>query len=208
MYKFIEKGNFKKPRPFIRPGIRVLQITDITLENYGKEDYKAVIHAETEPITEQDWEGFEGAKGQIGRIGVVDGRYLKNDELKLRFVNTLRDIATALGKFDEISSVEAETLEDLVAKVKPILIGGGYARYFVRGQEYAKPNSEIGKGIKLMLPSRNPVESISIDPAHTTLEKFDFENKWHYEKLVRQTTQVDPLFSGNTSDFGKDELPI
>jgi hypothetical protein len=197
-FKDLPQGNDRKKGKFIRPGSGlVLKVNDIILEKSQNHEFrKPVLMMETEPITEEGWEGEAGAKGQIGKIAANGGYYLKTPENQKEFVVFLRDIARALGKLEQCSTIEADTLEDFIEKVKPIICDGTYGRYFVRGQEYPKPNSNIGFGIKLLFPKFKFVESMEVEAKDTKLEKFDKANKWHYDAIPKAPVQKssDPVF--------------
>jgi hypothetical protein len=191
-FKGVSEGSTRKKGMFIRPGSGlVVKVNDIILEKSVNHEFrKPVLFMESEPITEEGWVGHEGAVGQIGKIAANGGFYLKTEAQQQEFVAFLKEIVTALGKEEECATIEASTLEEFVSKVKAILANAGYARYFVRGVEYAKSAAPNGKGLKLLFPNRRFVESLSTASADSKLAKFDYKNKWHYDRLPQVESQA------------------
>lgn len=164
---------------FLSPGSGlVLKINNIELKfsrNNGSP--LPVFHVETEPINDPSFKGQDGAKGQVGRVSANGGWYLKSDDQQQQFLGGLRAVARALNKLDELEAIDAQTFEDLVQKSVAIL-RGGYARYFVGGIEFPKPDGKYG--VKLVFPSRNFVESVAIPVKESGLPKFNRADPKHY----------------------------
>lgn len=188
-----EKEYMKKGK-FIRPGVQVLILKDIYLEksqNTGNE--RPVFFMETLPITDEDWEGHEGAKGQIGKVAGNFGYYLKNDDQKVEFAGFLKSILKAVDKYDTFvaeSNRDFEKISDLIDAVKPYLVDS-QARYFVAGEQYHKLNN-TGIGLKLKFPTNRSVEAINAEVSK--LPTFDESNPKHLKKVGKKEDQpVDDL---------------
>jgi hypothetical protein len=197
----LPKRSFPKGK-FIRPGTNIiLTIKDIIFETSQNHNYKKVaFFMETEPITDENWEGWEGAEGQIGKIGVNGGYYMKKQEDEFSYISNLKDIASKVGVLDDCNDIEAETIEEFTEKIKPYLIGTK-AKYFVRGSEYTKQNGN-GIGLKLSFPKFNFVESLDIPDTESKLELFDETNQWHYSKLPTTT------YNSTSDSSKKEDLPF
>jgi len=187
-----QKLDMKKGK-FIRPGVQDLILKDIHLEksqNTGNE--RPVFLMETLPITEEGWEGFEGAKGQIGKVAGNFGYYLKNDDQKVEFAGFLKSILKACGTYDEFiekSSQDFEEIGELIEAIKPYVVGK-IARYFVAGEQYHKLDNS-GVGLRLKFPTRRAVESSNEEVSK--LPTFDETNPNHFKKVDKVETKKETL---------------
>lgn len=179
---------------FISPGTQVLKINNIILEksrNTG--NVKPVFFMESEPVTDPNFKGMDGAKGRIGKVSGNGGFYLKEDSQKLEFISFLKTIAGILGKTEEIEALPGGDFEEIIDQAKKV-ISGQYAKFFVAGQEYPKDQNKVG--IKLVFPSRNFIESLDSN----TLPTFDKSNPKHYKAI--------PKVPGVTQGTKTDDLPF
>lgn len=193
--KVPETKEYKKGK-FIRPGVQNLILHDITLQvsrNTGNE--RPVFSMETEPVTDPGWEGYNGAKGQIGNVAGNFGYYLKTDENKLEFVGNLRDIMKAVGTYSDFmekySDANFTNLAEVIEATKPYVVGRT-ARYFVAGEQYEKLDRS-GIGLKLKFPSKRMVESLD---SESKFPAFDDTNPNHFKKLDKTSvaaTQTDDM---------------
>lgn len=179
-----EQKQFKKGK-FIRPGIQNLMLKDITFHvspNTGNK--RPVFSMESEPITEDGWEGHQGALGQIGNVSGNFGYYLKDEAQELEFIGNLKDIMKACGTYDDFmegpGSKDFTELEDVVNAVKPFVINK-IARYFVSAEQYEKLD-KTGIGLKLKFPNRFFVEALT---AECKFQKFDETNPKHFKKFQK-----------------------
>lgn len=181
---------------FIRPGVQSLILNNLHLEsskNTGNQ--RPVFTMETEPITDEGWEGFEGAAGQIGKVAGNYGYYLKTDEQKAEFAVFLKAVMQAVGTYDSFMEKHAGTdfdsgnLQSVVDAVLPF-IKGTVARYLVCGEQYQKLDN-TGVGLRLKFPTRRGVESAEAEPSK--LPKFDETNPSHFKKLTKNEEKVDDL---------------
>lgn len=180
-----QKLEVKKGK-FIRPGVQTLILKDLYLEsskNTGNQ--RPVFFMETEPITDEGWEGFENHKGQIGKIAGNFGYYLKNDDQKEEFANFLKAIMQSTNTWADCTAqhgnTDFTTLDELVEAAKPFL-AGTKARYFVCGEQYHKLDGS-GVGLKLKFPTRRAVESLEV--TDSKLPKFDETNQNHFKKIPK-----------------------
>ncbi len=186
---------------FISPGVQVLKINNIVLErsrNTGS--IKPVFFMESEPITDPNFKGVDGAKGRVGKVSGNGGYYLKDDNQQLEFISFLKTIAKFLGKTEEIEALPPSSFEDSVEGAKNV-IAGQYARWFVAGQEYPKGGDKYG--IKLVFPSRNFIESKD----SSNLPTFDRTNPKHYKEIPKSTGEIAPGITPGRVSTG-DDLPF
>ncbi len=211
-FKTVKETTEKRPTsPFLSPGSGlVLKINNIELvKSQNSGNPRPVFHMESEAITEADFKPVDGAAGRVGKVSGNGGYYLNNDNQRSEFLGFLKAIARAIGRIDELEAIEANSFEDLVDRSKRVLCGH-YARYFVSGTEFSKPEGRWG--VKLTFPNKRAVESVDQTP--TTLEAFDFNNPKHY-KAVPHTQQdgfgvaQGSAFTPKTTTSNKtDDLPF
>lgn len=179
----------RKPSPYLSYGSgQILKINSIELkfsQNTGSP--KAILHMESKPVNEPGFTPVDGAKGRVGRIS--GSIYMKDDNSKRNFMNTLYIIAQALGLESEIKDISGETFQETIKKAEAIVCNGSYARYSIFAEEYAKPENKIG--ISLFLPKYKFVEAVDADP--TTLVQFDKTQGWHYKKLKTPVGSEEPI---------------
>jgi len=176
--------------PYITYGSKqVLKINSIEIKvSQNTKSPKIILHMETRPVEIENFEGIEGAKGQVGKIAC--GIYLKNDEQKIEVIKKLKMIAVALGLEEEINTVKGRTFEEVISKIESVVCGEKLARYSIFAEEY--PKQEGKTGIKLSLPRYAFVESLNVPEEKSTLIEFDKTNPIHYKKLPA---------SGDTNNF-------
>lgn len=209
-FKTVKEPSEKKPSPFLSPGSGlVLKINNLELiQSQNSGNPRPVFHMESEPITDPDFKPVDGATGRVGKVSGNGGYYLNNDNQRSEFLGFLKAIARAIDKTEELEAIEATSFEDLVEKSKRVLCGH-YARYFVAGTEFSKPEGRWG--VKLTFPNKRAVESVNQDP--TTLEAFDFKNPKHY-KAIPKEEKGDNLGVAQGSTYTpkttstKDDLPF
>lgn len=182
-----------KKGKFIRPGVQTLILKDITLEeSQNTGNLRPVFFMETEPITDKGWEGFEGAKGQIGKVSGNFGFYLKDKAQQDDFIAFLKSIMIAVGSWDKFAENEGQKdfdgLKEAVNAVKPYLTGTS-ARYLVCAEQYHKLDNS-GVGLKLKFPTRKAVESLNTPLEDSKLPKYDETNPSHFKRI--QNTERKP----------------
>lgn len=100
---------------------------------------------ETPPITQQGWEGADGAAGQVGTVNTI---YMKTPEQVNEFVGQLALLADKLGVREKVDAINADTVEDYIAKVAP-LISGEYFWGRIVGEQYMKNDGSGKTGTRL-----------------------------------------------------------
>lgn len=198
----------------LRPGNVRAKIYDISLlTGFNEGSYHLILNVESEPIGD----GFEGFlinkddeslgrfQGQIGRVRYsqyafedkefTNGTKLKRDE---GIIKALKTLAKALGVSDEIDSIEAETIEELVANSKKVLCNGVFIDFCLAGKEYQK-GEYVNYDLFLPRVKGSSVKAYSDDPAVVV----PFSEKDHIIALVKRTAPVDE-FEAPTSDESKD----
>lgn len=207
-FKDVKEADNRGTSPFLSPGgNQILKINDITLkESTNTHKVLPVFHMESKPVTDPEFKGQDGAKGQVGRISGNAGYYLKDDNQQQQFLGALKSIARALNKVEELEEIKADTFEDMIAQAAKVL-RGGYARYFVAGSEFPKDGGKYG--VKLSFPSRNFVESAQIEEKDSTLPKFDRSNDKHYKAIPKTAPKDDFVTPGAKIASGDpDDLPF
>lgn len=181
----------RKQSPYIGYGSnQTLKINQIELvKSQSTDSVKAVLHMETAPIKEADFEPIDGAKGRVGKVGC--GVYMKYEKQKEEFLAKMTLIAIALGLGDDIRKITGESFEKVVLEIEKLIGGEQYANYTIFGEEYAKSNGTVG--LRLMLPRWNFVESVNAK--ESTITSFDVNNPQHLKKIRR-----DDISTGNYTD--------
>lgn len=211
-FKSVKEPTDRKLSPYLSPGSgQVLKINDIVLTcSQNTKNPRPVFYMESEPINDAEFKGIDGARGRVGKVSGNGGYYLNNDNQKTEFLGFLKAIANAVGQSAELQAVEATSFEELVEQAKKVLCGH-YARYFVAGTEFSKPDNRYG--VKLIFLSRKAVESVDTDPSG--LDIFDWNNPKHYKKIPKATTEEDfgvpngtPKSTVSTTKVTTDDLPF
>lgn len=136
------------------PGKQSIKINSITLgKGYEANSYNVYINAEG-PDQGEDFEGFlvnfndktgPRFKGQIGRIRL--SQYAYNDGVTKTGVKVNRDqnilrglmsLATALGKKEDLDTIESNDIEDFVSQASTVLSGETFINAIVAGKTYDK----------------------------------------------------------------------
>lgn len=165
--KNIAEGKISKT---LKPGYTLGKIYGISLApGYNEGSYQLVLNIESAPVG-GDFEGFFKDKdneslgrfeGQIGRVKysrwafedkVLPGNIqINRDQNILKAFNA---IAKALGIKDQLDEVDANTIEEYVAKASPIIVGANkFISFCLAGKEYTDKNGYLN--YELFLPKAN-----------------------------------------------------
>lgn len=183
----------------LAPGQRMCKINDITLaDGYNHATtgaYDLILHLEGVDLGD-DFEGFfidkdneslGRHKGQIGRVRASqfsfsdgqtkDGRKISRDLTILAF---LKDLAKELGKVDELSEIQAATIEEYVPAAALILRGEDFIEYTIGGREWVDQKNytnydlylpKFAGGKKPFVAEGNEAKLITYDAAVHIIKK-------------------------------------
>lgn len=201
----------------INPGNTVAKINDITLKKgYNEGSYILELHVESQPVQDPSFEGFYIDKdnpskgryaGQVGKIRYSQYAYesktlpsgvkIDRDQSILKAILL---ISKSLGCLDEVNEVEADTIEEFINKVKPIIIHTGkFMHYCVAGKAYT--NKEGYTAYDLFLPKATGGKYVMTDSEDSVVT---FTEKDHIIAEKKKTENVDsfePKASSSDFDF-------
>lgn len=192
----------RKPSKFIAYGIQELMITGIkvNVSSTGTGSFVTSFQMETPPVTDPTFEGFEGAKGKIGKVQ-FPRIYVKPDNAvhMQELVKNIGIIADKLGvraEVDAIEWTEDMTIEKYFQVIEN-LFKGKYAMWKVCGEEQFKNDGSGKTSLRLALAKWGfvqTVESYKVKPEIT----FDKNNKWDFK----------PAVAPDAVSSGTDDLPF
>jgi len=181
-----------KTRPLMGPGNNQVRINSITFDQtpYDREAYNVNLHMETNPIG-GEFEGFFRDKnneskgryeGQIGRVRVSpfpfkdttlpSGREISRDQ---EILKSMIFIAETLGKRDELDSIEAQTMEDFIAKCNTLFSNSDFFNVCLASREWENKEGYINNDLYLPKLSKDgiPAEQLKMEGDNSRLIKFD-----------------------------------
>ncbi len=177
---------------FISYGIGKYKITDIEVKTSSKNSKQCILHMETPPVNVPDFQGYNGALGQIGKAKMPKTWLVNEDHLK-EFMKNIAIIGDKLGKRTQIDALSLNGLQDLesyVTQVKAV-IGNKFLYWKLAAEVYF--TSEGKKRESLFIPRYQFVASLEEGPDHL---KFDKDSIYDYvpaEVPDNQTVDVDPF---------------
>lgn len=158
-----------------------LKINDFEVRNFGGTSTRINFKMEGEPIKAEGFSPVDGAEGQVGTV--IARSYIKTERDQQQFVSeVVVPIALALGVIGEVDRVEANTFEEYLDKVKPI-ITGKFANWLVGAREYLSSDGQNRVKYNLQLPRYGFVEAIGKEESR--MAKFDKGNKYHYQPVAK-----------------------
>jgi len=201
-------SGFKTPQ-FINIGPNELKVTgfEITQSNNG-EKFKVQANLETKPLG-GDFEGFEGAVGQIGRVDL--GIYItgkQDDKATNDFIDIIATIATAMGVKEQVDAIKADSIEDFLNQVKRVF-NNKYTWFLIGAVEYMGKDKDGSPKVKMLinLPRYGYVAATEAELQARQKDNTwpDKTNKYFYKALVKM--DEDPQQSTDTQSI-KDDLPF
>lgn len=200
---------------FITVGPNELKIVkfDVAWSKNGK--FKVLANLETKPVG-GDFEGWEDAKGQVGRVDFsiyTDGK----DGYQKQATDKIAIIANTMGIREEVDAIRGITkVDDYLAAITKIF-KGKYAWFLVGGEEYQITDKE-GKGRikeKIQFPRYNYVAKTEAElRAKQTNDEFPDKHldDWFFKKLEVMDNDIPETnrnVNGNSSKPIKtDDLPF
>lgn len=216
----------KKPSMFLtRPGVKIFKVLSISTGKTKNGNPTVAFELEGKPIKHPEFKGWKGATGQ--RVS-VHSPVLYNDQVMDSFVGGIARLADALGvrdKVDEISKGSFSSIDNFIAAVSPVLCNGKYAKWFIRGEQYA-PRKEDALYPKWWFVIKGVEFAIGVEEEFSTPFNYDddnhcknlsaeellvFENRRNAEKIatVETTPVAQPQTSFDLSDDDDDgDLPF
>ena len=190
-------------KPVMDPGNQKVKINSITFDQtpYDSEAYNIVLHVESEPI-EGEFQGFakdmnnpnsERYAGQVGRVRFSPYPYkdtvLQNGNEINRDTEVLKAmvfLAEVVGKRNELDAIEANTIEDFMAKASNVCSNTGYINACLGSREWENKDGYINND--LFLPKRTrgntPLEALDVENSKLTV--FDKNNTNHFRPFVQK----------------------
>jgi hypothetical protein len=173
----ITQNSNNKKSPYLSYGVHILKINDIECETAATGSVRARFRVESEPIMQEDFEGVDGAKGQVGSIF---GLYLKTQDQESDFLRCIAQIADAMGVRQQLDDIVAEDIKSYIEKVAHIF-KGKWARFLVATQQYLDINSGKTKN-RLGFPKYDFVEPITVPESESKL-RFDKTKTYHFRPV-------------------------
>jgi hypothetical protein len=160
---------------YLNMGINKMKINSIDTRVSSKGSYQVVFNVEGEPVSDSNFKGVDGAVGPVARITTS---YLGNDSQVEEFVKNLAILASKLNVKEQLDTITATDIKDLVEKASSILTG----KYFygrVTGEEYVKTMGGIGISLHF---SRYGAFA-SVEEGSDKLKPVDKTNPYDYKKV-------------------------
>lgn len=202
----------------INPGTQKVHLLDIVLEqpSFGNGAYQLQLQMETEPILDEGFVGLPIDKndpskgnysGQAARIKsqpylFTDYEYNGNVTAKEQQVfRYLIKLADHIGKRELLDKVQANTIEEYVAKAKVVLCDPANWFYAtIGGEEYDNVASDgkVYTSYRLVMPKVKGKETVfSTDPENPAFVKFNPELHIKKKKVAEAVASF-----GNNMDDG------
>ena len=202
----------------IQPGNVTCKINSITLDpvSYKEGAYHLVLHLETEPITEEDFDGFlvdkddpTGPKyeGQVARIKTSEWAYSDGTTktgIKIsrdtEIVKVIENICkqTDSSKWLEEHDNVFNTIEELVSAYNSDgLFKNKYLQFCIGAREYVNKAGYNSYDMHLVRLERGQLSFQSVDATSIKVPTFDPEK--HIKKAKSES--VDSFKSGSDSDL-------
>ncbi len=195
--------NEEKPRtasPYIGYGVQELKINSFAVEKASTGSKRVVFHVEGRPVTSENFQGVDGAKGPVGRIRTI---YLKSDDAKKEFVSNLAKIADAMGVRDRFDEIEADNFDDYLDKLAEnggSIFKGNFARFVVATtRQITTIDGKDKIKDRFSFPRYNFVESVEKDNGLT----FDKTKAYHYKEERMEAPDMEAV-----AVTGKEDLPF
>ena len=173
--KNVEVKETTKISSYLTIGVTKIKINNIDTKVSSKGSYQVVFHCEGEPVSDPNFKGVDGASGPVGRITTS---YLGNESQVSEFIEKIAILATKLGVKDQVDTITASDVKELVDKVSPVLSG----KYFfgrITGEEYAKATE--GVGVNLHFSKFGAFASLA--EGSEKLKPIDKSNPYDYKKV-------------------------
>jgi hypothetical protein len=200
-----------KPGKYVNIGPNELKITKLdAVKSKAGDKFKVVMYFESKPVTE---DGFEGQDGALGRVGKVDLSIYTTgkDQYIQDAINKLATIATELDLRDQLDGISAGTITEYLSQVEKVF-KGKYAWWMIGGEEYLGKDADGKDKVKffIKLPMFSFVAKTQEDLLAKQKDKI-WPNKetdgWFFKKLVGMDAETTNKNTG-TNQPEQDQLPF
>jgi hypothetical protein len=192
-----------KEKPVMGPGNNLVKINSISFDQtpYDKEAFNIMLHVEGEPM-EGEFQGFlkdvnqpEGARyaGQVGRVRYAPYPYkdatLPNGSEISRDTEVLKamvGLSEQLGKRAELDAIQANTIEDFMAKCNGIFSSPLYVNMCLGTREWENKEGYVNNDLYLPKMSKDGIPLEAVDAPNSRLLQYDTNNKNHYRPVVKK----------------------
>ncbi len=189
----------RKMSPYIQFGIQNLRINAVEIRTAKTGSKQCVFSMETRPVTVPDFEGIDGAQGQVGKV-YFPRTWLKTEDPKAleSFFKQIAIMGDKLGVRAQIDAVDYSDFDSYMNTIGNI-IKNKYAWWKLVVEEYERPDKAPGK--KLYIPKFGFIANEMEGESHL---KFDKTNNYDYSAVgtTVQTADATPV------DVAKDDLPF
>lgn len=164
------------PSKYVTFGVQELKINSLDIKVASTGSKQVIFNVESKPVTE---DGFEGDNGALGRVGRISTMYMKPEQEK-EILFVFAKIADALGVRAELDKVvsSATSFENLIEVVTKV-ISGKFANFTVATEQYLNNEGKVRNSLRF--PKYDFVEKIGTTPSRM---KFDEANSHHFKKAV------------------------
>jgi len=210
-----------KEKPVIGTGNHKVKINSISFDKtpYDANAYNIMLHVETEPVT-GDFQGFlkdmnkpDGARydGQVGRVRyspypykdtvLPSGKEISRDT---EVQKAMIFLAEALDKRAGLDAIQANTIEDFMAKCNTLLSGPTYVNMCLGAREWENTEGYINNDLYLPKISKEgvPVEALNVE--NSKLLIFDSNNVNHLRKVEKKNSPTTDKFEPSSAASGDD----
>jgi len=211
-----------KEKPVIGTGNHKVKINSISFDKtpYDAQAYNIMLHVESEPVT-GDFQGFlkdmnnpNGPRyeGQVGRVRyspypykdsvLPSGKEISRDT---EVQKAMIFLAEALDKRAGLDAIQANTIEDFMAKCSTLLSGPEYVNVCLGAREWENTEGYVNNDLYLPKISKEgvPIEALNVE--NSKLLIFDSNNSNHLRKVEKKnsptTSQFEPSSAASGDDF-------
>ena len=200
-----------KEKPVIGPGNHVVKINSITFDvtPYAADAFNIMLHVESEPM-EGEFQGFlvdannaNGPRyqGQVGRIRFSQYPYkdatLPNGNEISRDTEVMKAmifLSEQINKRTELDAIQANTIEDFMAKCNTVLSGPSFMNMCFGTREWENKDGYINNDLYLPKMSKAGIPIEALDVENSRLITYNVNDKNHYRPIVQKDVPVTNAF--------------
>jgi hypothetical protein len=192
-----------KEKPVMGPGNQLVKINSISFDQtpYDVAAFNIMLHIEGEPM-EGEFQGFlidvnqpEGPRyaGQVARVRYAPYPYkdaiLPNGSEISRDTEVMKamiSLSEQLGKRSELDAIQANTIEDFMAKCNGIFASPLFINVCLGTREWENKEGYINNDLFLPKMSKDGIPVEAVDAPNSRLLQYDTNNKNHYRPIVKK----------------------
>tara|TARA_R110000782_G_scaffold50974_1_gene110109 strand:+ start:1247 stop:1921 length:675 start_codon:yes stop_codon:yes gene_type:complete len=205
-----------KEKPVMGPGNQIVKINSISFDvtPYAADAFNIMLHVESEPM-DGEFQGFlldpnnsNGPRyaGQVGRVRFSQYPYkdavLPNGNEISRDTEVMKAmifLSEQIGKRTELDAIQANTIEDFMAKCNTVLSGPTYLNVCLGTREWENKEGYINNDLYLPKMSKAGIPLESIDVENSRLLIYNTSDKNHYRPVVKQDVPTTNAFEPSVS---------